>query len=544
MRRRLFEQGGIIEGYGIEFCFTTNSSDDECGGVPLVLFSHALMLTSNYDDDNDNNDNNFMGDVVDQHKFNYYYFHRDSMTFYGKIIFSNDNNLLVVDGFHFSALECLLNFATPTGQYIRTGELRWKYANTTSERTTIASETAEDATTTNNTDLLQNNYYPLDGSWEVRYQSSDNDGSSSSNNIINNNTSFVIHVQSHTFKINDETITAMMPRKYQIIINENNHQLCMVPIGSNSSILGRRQQYPTYTSNKEVLPNNGGEFINIGETITWTIDSSSDNSSNIGWYRNIIWTRRTLSLEDCYKVVPITVGTFVYQKISTTTPTSDAVDDQLGPRYISNTVWGNTFCQGLCVGMASYHFMNTNDDDTDSTINSNNSSSNSTSYQAYISYESPRTELWPPLDNGNAIPPRVPFRNIRWDANTRTFHGDICWLDDYDTTWMNETKWSYTILFDPTYSFIASGSVSMSGGGRPHQFGIDLIYINAALETPLRDRMLQQTTTMGGRSPGAYLDIVRQWRDVGHASTATLDMLGEVAMGVMDNRESMIDFNL
>jgi hypothetical protein len=63
MRRRLFEQGGIIEGYGIEFCFTTNSDDDECGGVPLVLFSHALMLTSNYDDV-DNNDNNYIGDVV------------------------------------------------------------------------------------------------------------------------------------------------------------------------------------------------------------------------------------------------------------------------------------------------------------------------------------------------------------------------------------------------------------------------------------------------------------------------------------------------
>jgi hypothetical protein len=112
---------------------------------------------------------------------------------------------------------------------------------------------------------------------------------------------------------------------------------------------------------------------------------------------------------------------------------------------------------------------------------------------------------------------------------------------------MNETMWSYIIVFDPTYSFIASGSVSMSRGDRPHQFGIDLIYINAALETLLRERMLlqqQQTTTVGGRSPGAYLDIVRQWRDVGHASTATLDMLGEVAMGVMDNRESMIDFNL
>ena len=82
--------------------------------------------------------------------------------------------------------------------------------------------------------------------------------------------------------------------------------------------------------------------------------------------------------------------------------------------------------------MASYHFMNTND-----TIDSNSSNS---LYQAYISYESPRAEVWPPLDNGLSIPSRVPFRNIRWDVRTRTFRGDICWLDDYDTTWTNETK--------------------------------------------------------------------------------------------------------
>ena len=128
--RKLFEQGGIIEGYGIEFCFDTNNS-----GVPSVLFSHALMLSSNYDDVD--NDNNYIGDV-DEHNFNYYYFHRDSMTFYGKINFSNNNDLMVVDGFHFSTLECLLNFATTTGQYIRNGELRWRYANNTLESTTIA----------------------------------------------------------------------------------------------------------------------------------------------------------------------------------------------------------------------------------------------------------------------------------------------------------------------------------------------------------------------------------------------------------------------
>lgn len=462
-------------------------------------------MTATADNSDEDDDDNIIIGIDTQYEFDYYYFHRESLTYYGKVNFPNwiaDNDNDVRDGgfgagsFYYTALECYLHFAN-SGHYIRTGELRWQYAITSRDR---------------------NDNYSFDGSWEVRYQ---------------NNTSVVIYVQNHTFKINDDnTTTTTMPIVYRINIDENNHHLLsMEPLFSN--------RHPTYISNREVtVPDEGEDIIDVGETITWTIDSGSG--------RVQVWKRLTLSLENCYKVVPITVGTFVYQKITTTATTLDSGGDDhqlLGPRYNSNTVWGNTFCQGMCVGMASYHFMNTND--TNSTIDSNISNS---TYQAYISYESPRTELWPPLDNGNAIPSRVPFRNIRWDVRTRTFQGDICWLDDYDTTWTNETKWSYTIVLDSTYSFISSGTVSRSRGGRPHQFGIDLVYINAALETPLRERMVhqqqQQTTAAGGRSPSAYLDIVRQWRDVGHASTATLDMLGEVAMGVMDNRESMIDFNL
>jgi hypothetical protein len=40
-----------------------------------------------------------------------------------------------------------------------------------------------------------------------------------------------------------------------------------------------------------------------------------------------------------------------------------------------------------------------------------------------------------------------------------------------------------------------------------------------------------------------YLDIIRKWRLDG-ASGPTLDMLGEISMRVLDNRdESMFDFN-
>ena len=196
----------------------------------------------------------------------------------------------------------------------------------------------------------------------------------------------------------------------------------------------------------------------------------------------------------------------------------------LGPKYRSDTVWGNTYCQGFCVGMASYHFSEVADPDDGG-------------FRAYISYESPRTEMWPTLDNGESVPPRVPFRDLIWEEETRTFRGDICWELDYGTTWMNESRWSYEMKFDPSFTFVELGTVSRSMGDS-HRFGVDLVYINAALETPLRE--ILRTS----RTPGAYLDLVRQWRDDGNASSATLEMLGEVAMNVMDERESMLDFNL
>ena len=57
--------------------------------------------------------------------------------------------------------------------------------------------------------------------------------------------------------------------------------------------------------------------------------------------------------------------------------------------------------------MASYHFLDGDDD-------------NDGRHRAYISHESPRTEMWQSLDNGDAVPPRVNFRNIRWEVDLIT----------------------------------------------------------------------------------------------------------------------------
>ncbi|KAL3811336.1 hypothetical protein ACHAXA_007401 [Cyclostephanos tholiformis] len=264
-----------------------------------------------------------------------------------------------------------------------------------------------------------------------------------------------------------------------------------------------------------------GRYIRVGD-LNWRYrprvdDNDVENVRIDGMYR--------------WRSVEVDVGALVYQRYEAgDSPPGRDVRPSSGPRYRPDAIWGNTFCQGLCVGMASYHFLEGDDDD-------DGGGGGSGGYRAYISYESPRTTMWPPLDNGDTVPPRVHFRNIRWEDDTRTFRGDICWEIDYGTTWMNESKWSYEMRFDPTYAFVESGTVVRSMGEPPHRFGIDLIYINAALETPLRE-VLQR-----GARTGDYLDMVRRWRDC-NASSATLDMLGEVAMNVMDERGSMIDFNL
>jgi hypothetical protein len=95
--------------------------------------------------------------------------------------------------------------------------------------------------------------------------------------------------------------------------------------------------------------------------------------------------------------------------------------DTAMPSLHSNTVWGNVFCQGLKVGLASYHFVPGTDTDT-------------TTGSVYISYENPSTSEWPPLDNGQPIPARVYFHNVSFPTPI-TFRGEILWDDDFGTPW-------------------------------------------------------------------------------------------------------------
>ena len=175
------------------------------------------------------------------------------------------------------------------------------------------------------------------------------------------------------------------------------------------------------------------------------------------------------------------------------------------PQYHATTLWGNTFCQGMKVGLASYHFgeillhnnntlpeeeeeedeSNTNNNNTTNT--NDNINSPTTLPECYISYEHPATGQWPPLDNGMAIPARVPFRNVSFDPTTRIFRGHICWLDDFGTAWNGMVRWEYEIHLDDAYTCIVGGQVltfrehGSDEGEELSRYGEALVYVNARL---------------------------------------------------------------
>lgn len=213
--------------------------------------------------------------------------------------------------------------------------------------------------------------------------------------------------------------------------------------------------------------------------------------------------------------------------------------------YQPSTLWGNTFCQGFRVGLASYHF--------------------ASSSAGYISYEHDTCgRSWPPLDDGSPIPSRVPFRNIQWDLSTRTFTGTIEWEHDYGTTWRNCQRWIYEIRFDEQYTFIVSGHVdgeerTMATSSavdftitttRMSVYGENLLYVNAALDEYIR-RELEglQVSTPENDQPGARLRYAQfqslwvkqrpHWQAI--ASVRSRAMLHHAATRIIIHQENPIE---
>jgi len=324
------------------------------------------------------------------------FFFEKAMTFHGRA--STVTNGPEHRRIHATELECVAQFSHDL-QFIRAGYIRWKW------------------------DPVR---YPLDGTWKVSW-TSDADASAT------------ITVCAHTFQHGGT---------YQIDSE------------SNGSSHTPRFEWPSadgtlpavvQTSNVSIPPGTFGP--NVGEEIRWTTTSTDER------YQTIVWTRlsrnstKVLSLASPF--TPI-----VYRVPTENDPLSDI------PPHNPNGIWGNVFCQANSVGLASYHFdpdsfRNACTDDAATNVNVNVNANAAmrtpTEVSAYISYENPHTRVWPALDNGAPIPARVPFRRVSWDPGERLFRGEICWVEDFQTTWQGCAKWCYRIKFDSSFTCIVSG---------------------------------------------------------------------------------------
>lgn len=121
------------------------------------------------------------------------------------------------------------------------------------------------------------------------------------------------------------------------------------------------------------------------------------------------------------------------------------------------SIFGCVYVQGICKGLASYHF-------------------DSTEY-CYISYSSPRCLMWPALSDGSRPPLKKPFENHSFDPESRTFRGDIVWSPN---SWENSILWKYEMIFSEDFDTIEGGCVKgyNTEDEEPNcdYFGKELIY--------------------------------------------------------------------
>jgi hypothetical protein len=259
--------------------------------------------------------------------------------------------------------------------------------------------------------------------------------------------------------------------------------------------------------------------IPVGGTLEWTHtqppSSSSSSSLNHAMDPDIVmtWKRISIAMAPPPDEVEYFGGNSGRHIVRLSPLLATSGNDSNGaavavventPTYYANSLWGNVFCQGLKVGLASYHFIDGGRSDD---INGNNDDSDRDNHvqhrrgpRAYISYEHPATGQWPPLDNGAAVPPRVDFRKITM-PNAHTFCASICWLEDFGTSWQGMVQWDYEMHFDAQYTCIISGHVHAYSQQNPYaaqefsRYGESLVYTNAALYEVFRNSSSDLTRT-------------------------------------------------
>ena len=161
--------------------------------------------------------------------------------------------------------------------------------------------------------------------------------------------------------------------------------------------------------------------IKAGETLEFQASLTNVDGVCQEEVDRMIWTRET-DVPESEFINVVNFGTETGELYYHALCTNDDGDDGV-PGYHLDNLWGNTFCQGFRVGMASYHFMENPESG------------------AYISYEHERTSVWPPLDNGNPIPAKIWFTETSFDTDARIFRGKIDWQGTHGTSWQGSRWW-------------------------------------------------------------------------------------------------------
>jgi hypothetical protein len=314
----------------------------------------------------------------------------------------------------------------------------------------------------------ENTRYPLDGLWEVQWESGMRD---------------------------------------EIVVSQN-----VFSYGSYRYVLDLSGDRPTFQ-----WPSH-----NVVQTVTEGVDLGAQPQgtpvgSHVVWETSenerIIWTRKSDEI-----VMRFGPGGRMYCRL-------DATGIRSRPTYCQDSLWGNTFCQGLKLGLASYQFLSAEDG-------------------AHISYEHPLCAQWPPLDDGTPVPSQVYFKNISLDETERVFRGTIEWQEEYGTTWQGCSKWIYEMKFDSEYTCILSGVVKSISNGNQEQemskFGMDLVYINAAVMDKFRSLMSHDFDHNVARmSHSLRVRLASEG-----ASNRTMVVMVHVLVATQQPESTPIDFNL
>ena len=170
------------------------------------------------------------------------------------------------------------------------------------------------------------NQYPLDGDWMVQWESGFRDD---------------IRVTHNVFTYG--------PHRYVLDLSNKRQPRFTWPF--EHSVIQTAVEGVDLTAQPQGPP--------VGAQIVWT---TSDNE-------RIVWTRETMGDEQVERVGP---GRRMYRRVN--------AGSRSRPTYHAESLWGNTFCQSLKVGLASYQFLSVEDG-------------------AFISYEHPMCARWPPLDD-------------------------------------------------------------------------------------------------------------------------------------------------